>query len=93
MTATSPNTDLIRVTRKGGWAGLTKDQRETFRGLGLVKNYQTVFLKDTNANRGMVNKVIHWVQVELVPASESGKVKASLQEKMSPGFKIQSKKG
>ena len=38
-------------------------QKNSVRGLGLFKLGQTVFVKDTPENRGMINKAIHLLEV------------------------------
>ena len=38
-------------------------QKNSVRGLGLFKLGQTVSVKDTPANRGMINKAIHLLEV------------------------------
>ena len=44
--------------------GYSKDQKATIRSLGFRKLQQTVEHEDHPAIRGMVQKVIHLVQVE-----------------------------
>jgi large subunit ribosomal protein L30 len=44
--------------------GYTKDQKATALALGLRRMNQTIEHKDTPALRGMINKIIHLVQVE-----------------------------
>jgi len=86
--------DYLAISRLGGIGGLTERQRQTLRGLGLTKNYKRVLVEDTNATRGMVNKVIHWVDVELVSHSEVKKVRAEILPKSkNPGYKVTAKKG
>lgn len=55
---------VIRVTLVRSSIGYTKDQRATARALGLRRLHQTVEHKDTPTVRGMVQKIIHLVQVE-----------------------------
>ena len=77
--------DLLKVTRTGGQGQLDQGQRIIFKGLGLTKNQKSVLLTDTNSTRGMLNKVIHWVDVQMVPKSESEKVFQSMEkEKIKP---------
>lgn len=54
----------IRVTLVRSPIGYTKDQRATAKSLGLRRLHQTVEHKDTPALRGMIQKIIHLVQVE-----------------------------
>jgi large subunit ribosomal protein L30 len=55
---------VIRVTLVRSPIGYTKDQRATARALGLRRMHQTVEHQDTPTLRGMVQKIIHLVQVE-----------------------------
>jgi len=55
---------VIRVTLVRSPIGYTKDQRATARALGLRRLHQTVEHKDTSTLRGMVQKIIHLVQIE-----------------------------
>jgi len=64
--ATQGKKGFLKIKRTGGTRGLTKGQRATFAGLGLRKNQRTVVLEDSNSVRGMVNQVIHWVEVEML---------------------------
>jgi len=43
----------------------TPKQKATVRGLGLTKLNKTVTLEDTPCVRGMINKIIHMVEVTL----------------------------
>ena len=54
---------VIRVTLVRSPIGYTKDQRATARALGLRRMHQTVEHKDTPTVRGMIQKIIHLVQV------------------------------
>ncbi len=45
--------------------GFDRKQRATLAGLGLRRLNQTVELQDTPAVRGMIDKVIHLVVVEV----------------------------
>ena len=40
-------------------------QKATAKGLGLTKLNKVVVLEDTRCVRGMINKIIHMVEVEL----------------------------
>ena len=55
---------VIRVKLVRSPIGYTKDQRATARALGLRRMHQTVEHKDNPALRGMIQKIIHLVQVE-----------------------------
>ena len=58
------NDKVIRVTLVRSPIGYTKDQRATARALGLRRMHQTVEHKDNPTLRGMIQKIIHLVQVE-----------------------------
>ncbi len=58
------NTKTIFVTLVKSPIGYTKDQKKTVLALGLRRMHQTIEHNDTPALRGMVQKVIHLVQVE-----------------------------
>jgi large subunit ribosomal protein L30 len=56
----------IRVTLKRSGIGRPYTQKEVLRGLGLTRLQKSVTLKDTPAVRGMVRKVVHLVEVEVL---------------------------
>jgi large subunit ribosomal protein L30 len=58
------NDKTVRVTLVRSPIGYTKDQKKTVLALGLRRMHQTVERKDNPALRGMIQKVIHLVQVE-----------------------------
>ena len=58
------NDKTVRVTLVRSPIGYTKDQKQTVLALGLRRMHQTVEHKDSPAMRGMIQKVIHLVQVE-----------------------------
>ena len=53
----------VKVKMIGSVIGCTRSQRETVRGLGLRRMHQVVERADTQALRGMVNKVPHLVTI------------------------------
>jgi len=55
---------VIRVTLVRSPIGYTKDQRATARALGLRRMHQTVEHQDTPTLRGMIQKIVHLVEVE-----------------------------
>jgi large subunit ribosomal protein L30 len=55
---------VVRVTLVRSPIGYTKDQRATARALGLRRMHQTVAHQDTPTLRGMIQKIVHLVQVE-----------------------------
>jgi large subunit ribosomal protein L30 len=54
----------VRVTLVRSPIGYTKDQKKTVLALGLRRMHQTVEHQDSPAVRGMIQKIIHLVQVE-----------------------------
>ncbi len=54
----------LRVTLIHSWIGYPAPQERTLKALGLRHLHQTVEHADTPALRGMLNKVIHLIQVE-----------------------------
>jgi len=60
----SSDNKVIRVTLVRSPIGYTKDQRATARALGLRRLHQTAEHNDTPAVRGMIQKIIHLVQVD-----------------------------
>ena len=54
----------IRVTLVRSSIGYPKDQKATVKALGLRRMHQTVEQVDNPAVRGMIQKIIHLVQVE-----------------------------
>jgi large subunit ribosomal protein L30 len=56
----------LQITLKRSLIGRPEDQRVTVRTLGLRKLHQSVVHNDNPAIRGMVNKVIHLVEVKEV---------------------------
>ncbi|GAB4503619.1 MAG: 50S ribosomal protein L30 [Anaerolineales bacterium] len=55
---------VLRVTLTKSPIGYTKDQKATVRALGLRRMNQTVEHADSPALRGMLNKIIHLIQIE-----------------------------
>jgi len=53
----------VRIQQIESVIGYTERQRATMRGLGLRKIRQVVELEDTDAIRGMIDKVNHLVVV------------------------------
>ena len=54
----------IKVTQIKSAIGIQIDQKRTLSGLKLNKMYRVAILEDTDAVRGMINKVKHLVKVE-----------------------------
>ena len=66
MTKKKETLPTLRITLVKSTIGAQKNQRETVKSLGLNKLHATVEHKATPQIRGMVNKVIHLVEVEEV---------------------------
>ena len=56
--------NTIRVTLVRSPIGYTKDQKATAKALGLRRLHQTVEHKNDPTVRGMIQKIIHLVQIE-----------------------------
>lgn len=54
----------LAITLTKSLIGRTEGQRETVKALGLRKLHQTVEHNDSEAIRGMINKVSHLVTVK-----------------------------
>jgi len=54
----------IKVTQKRSTAGQLKNIAACARGLGLRRIHQTVTVKDTRENRGMIATAVHLLRVE-----------------------------
>ena len=70
----------FEVTLKRSAAGRSEGQRRVVEGMGLKHTGRTVYLKDTPANRGMIYKVIHLLEVTpkegAIPASSRSRARA-----------------
>jgi large subunit ribosomal protein L30 len=60
----------LRITQVRSTIGRTQDQRATVRSLGLKRIRHTVEQPDRPEIRGMLNKVPHLVEWELVDGGE-----------------------
>lgn len=58
----------LEVTLKRSLIGRPETQRKTVQSLGLRKLHQTVIHNDHPAIRGMIDKVIHMVEVKEIEA-------------------------
>jgi large subunit ribosomal protein L30 len=56
----------IRVTLRKSGIGRPEDQKIVLKGLGLTRLHKTVVLNDTPPIRGMVRKVVHLVEMEVL---------------------------
>ncbi|GMR04800.1 MAG: 50S ribosomal protein L30 [Thermodesulfobacteriota bacterium] len=57
---------MVKVTLRKSGIGYNEKQKSTLLGLGLRKMNRPKLLKDSPAVRGMINKVIHLIDVEEV---------------------------
>jgi len=55
---------IVRVSLVRSPIGFPKDQKATVRALGFRRLHQTLEHKDTPALRGMLNKIIHLIEIE-----------------------------
>ena len=53
----------LRITQIRSVSGRKYDQRQTLQALGIRRMHHTVVQKDSPAVRGMIQKIIHLVQV------------------------------
>ena len=53
----------MRVQQYKSAIGYNKKQREVLKGLGIRRMHHIVEVEDTDATRGMVNKISHLVKV------------------------------
>lgn len=53
----------VKVTQLKSTIGVLKKHKACLTGLGLRRIRHTVEVEDTPSNRGMINKVIHMVEV------------------------------
>jgi large subunit ribosomal protein L30 len=61
-------TKQLQITLKRSLIGRPEPQRVTVNTLGLRKLHQSVVHTDTPAIRGMINKVIHLIEVKELEA-------------------------
>lgn len=54
----------LKITLVRSMIGRPEKHRKVLKGMGLTKMNKTVELEDTPSIRGMVNKVVHLVNVE-----------------------------
>jgi large subunit ribosomal protein L30 len=58
------NTETLKVTLVKSLIGSIQAHRASVRGLGIRRMHQTVEVKNTPENRGMINAVRHLVKWE-----------------------------
>lgn len=63
MTAKKKKGKMIEITQVKSEIGYCYKQRLVLKGLGLMRRGRTVTRLDTPEIRGMINKVIHLVEV------------------------------
>jgi large subunit ribosomal protein L30 len=56
--------ETIKITLVKSMVGRPEKHRKVLKGMGLTKMQKTVELVDTPSIRGMINKVVHLVNVE-----------------------------
>lgn len=56
----------IRVTLRKSGIGRPEAQKIVLKGLGLTRLHKSVVLNDTPPIRGMVRKVVHLVEMEVL---------------------------
>ena len=56
--------DTLKVTLVRSMHGRIKGHKECVRGLGIRRMHQTVEVKNTPDNRGMINKAYYMLKVE-----------------------------
>ena len=54
----------VKVTLVKSLNGRLPSHKACVQGLGLRRMHHSVYVEDTAENRGMINKVIHLVEVE-----------------------------
>lgn len=64
---------MLKITLKRSPIGYSESQKRTVRALGLRKLNQTVYHRDDPSIRGMIAKVPHLLQVEVVSEEEANK--------------------
>lgn len=55
---------MLRVTQRRSAIGTTRRQRESLKGLGLVRIGSSVIVQDNPATRGLIRRVRHLLAVE-----------------------------
>ncbi len=60
----------LKITLKHSPIGHSESQKRTVRALGLRKLHQSVLHEDTPSIRGMIAKIVHLVQVEVVDGEQ-----------------------
>jgi len=64
MAKKADNKSMVRVTLVKSPIGFPEPQKRTVKALGLNRMHQTVEHEDNPALRGMLNTVIHLLQIE-----------------------------
>jgi len=55
----------VKITLVRSFHGRLKNHKACVRGLGLRRMHQTVEVKDTPENRGMINKINYMLRIEV----------------------------
>lgn len=58
------STQLLKVTLIRSMNGRLKNHQASVRGLGIRRMHQTVEVRDTPENRGMINRASYMLRVE-----------------------------
>ncbi len=75
--------EKIQIKLKRGLARTTEVQRANLKGLGLRKRESISIVADTEANRGMIRRVIHMLDVSR-PNAESETKKSGVAVEVKP---------
>ena len=67
----SSQQDMIAITQRRSVIGQPLRMRRLVQSLGLRRTNHRVIKKDNNCTRGMINKAIHLLSYELLPANEN----------------------
>lgn len=65
------NQDMIAITQRRSLIGQPLRMRRLVQALGLRRMNHRVIKKDNNCTRGMINKAIHLLAYELLPAAQA----------------------
>jgi large subunit ribosomal protein L30 len=58
------NSKVLKVTQIKSSSGRARAHQACLRGLGIRRIHQTVEVKDTPENRGMINKASYMLKIE-----------------------------
>lgn len=69
LPASNASGGVLKVTLVKSLAGRLKNHQASVRGLGIRRIHQTVEVKDTPENRGMINTAHYLLRVDDAPAN------------------------